>query len=189
MAEQVFTSGQILTASQMATLQSNIGLAFISRTTATSGATVSVNNCFSATYNNYRVIVSDARTGVVAAGSLRMRTGGTDNTTSNYFYNGQFMGYTATTITGINGSAVTNFDSNMVTEATNSSSAIYDIFSPFQATSTGVSGSGLDQRTGGGGNRTISGFFTGSTSFDGITFITGSTFTNVVITVYGYRIS
>ena len=57
MAEQTFTAGQILTATQMTTLQSDIGLNFIKSTTVGSGVSIAViSSVFSATYDNYRII-------------------------------------------------------------------------------------------------------------------------------------
>jgi hypothetical protein len=67
MAEQTFTSGQILTAAQMTTLQTNTGLAFISSTNvgASPVASVTVSNCFSSTYDNYRIIIAGVTAGAV----------------------------------------------------------------------------------------------------------------------------
>jgi hypothetical protein len=71
MADQTFTSGQILTAAQMTTLQSDIGMISITPTGATNatlsgavatiGAGVSsftISGCFTSSFTNYRVILS-----------------------------------------------------------------------------------------------------------------------------------
>jgi hypothetical protein len=57
------------------------GLVLVS-TTAVSGTSFSVNNCFSATYKNYRIIYDFT----VADQNMvfRLRVGGADNSTSNY---------------------------------------------------------------------------------------------------------
>jgi len=88
MAEQTFTSGQILTAAQMTTLQTNTGLAFISTTNvgATPVASVTVSNCFSSTYDNYRIIIAG-----VTAGSVDFNIQLTSITGSVYTYQGFYQ--------------------------------------------------------------------------------------------------
>ena len=58
MAEQTFTSGQILTAAQMTTLQTNIGLNWISTTTFSGATTAQFQSAFTSAYTNYRVLIS-----------------------------------------------------------------------------------------------------------------------------------
>ena len=185
MADQTFTSGQILTAAQMTALQTNIGLTYITSTTATSGTSLSINNCFSSAFRNYRIVISNLTTTGVAASSLRLRVGGVDSSAS-YYYNGQYMSFTSTTINGTNGSNVGAWDSNIVTDATMSGGVI-DLLNPFVAFVTSMSVVGFDPRTGGGGGRTLSGIHYANTSYDGFSFISGSTITNITATVYGYR--
>jgi hypothetical protein len=186
MADQTFTSGQILTAAQMTTLQTNIGLTYITSATATSGTSLSINGCFTSAYRNYRVVISNLTTTAAAASILRLRSGGTDNSSAVYYYNGTYMAYNLATINGLNGSAVTNWEPNIVTDTT-VGGGIIDILNPFVAFTTTYSAVGQDPRTGGGGMRYASGVHYANTSFDGFTFTSGSTITNITITVYGYR--
>lgn len=58
MAEQTFTSGQILTAAQMTTLQANTGLAYISTTTFSGGSTAQFQSVFTSAYTNYKAVIS-----------------------------------------------------------------------------------------------------------------------------------
>jgi hypothetical protein len=58
MAEQTFTSGQILTAAQMTTLQTDIGLNWISTTTFSGATSAQFQSAFTSTYTNYRALVS-----------------------------------------------------------------------------------------------------------------------------------
>jgi hypothetical protein len=60
------------------------GLVFIAGGTITD--TTSVNNCFSATYLNYKVVFSNLVSGDASAVKLRMRASGTDNSSSLYSY-------------------------------------------------------------------------------------------------------
>jgi hypothetical protein len=48
--------------------------------------TTSVNSCFSATYLNYRIILSNLVSGTSSGVNLRMRVSGADNTVSVYTY-------------------------------------------------------------------------------------------------------
>lgn len=61
-----------------------IGMTFITSGTITAAASTSVNNCFTSTYRNYRLVVqATLSTGSTDAG-LRLRASGTDSTGSNY---------------------------------------------------------------------------------------------------------
>lgn len=63
------------------------GLVLISNTTFNAASSVSVNNCFSSTYENYRIVISatSSYTGTnVPATRIRFRSGGVDNTVNNY---------------------------------------------------------------------------------------------------------
>jgi hypothetical protein len=62
MADQTFTSGQILTAAQQTTLQTNIGLTWIATTTYTGSTSASVTaqvlGCFTSSFQNYRIVIT-----------------------------------------------------------------------------------------------------------------------------------
>lgn len=76
-----------VTAAQFA----NVGLTFITSTTATSG-TIAIDNCFTTTYDSYRVVI--LQTNVTATGTtlFRFRAGGTPITTD-YYYGGSVFRY------------------------------------------------------------------------------------------------
>jgi hypothetical protein len=74
-----FTAGQVLTAAQM----NKIGEFLITRVTISAAATTNVNNCFSPDYKNYR-LVSNLTTSSNTGVAIRLRVGGSDNTTANY---------------------------------------------------------------------------------------------------------
>lgn len=86
MPVKTFVSGEILTASDTNAYLNNGGLVYITQATASAGSsTLSVNNCFSSTYDNYRIVISNADGSANTALYMRLRNGGTDRTT-NYFY-------------------------------------------------------------------------------------------------------
>ena len=53
MAVKTFTTGEVLTASDTNTYLANAGLVYITSTSVGTGGSLTVSNCFSATYNNY----------------------------------------------------------------------------------------------------------------------------------------
>jgi len=185
MAVKTFTTGEVLTSADTNTYLANSGLVYVTSTTATSGANISMNGCFSSTYRNYRVVISNLTTTGVAASSIRLRSGTTDATTS-YYYNGTYMSYTSATINGYAGSNVGTWDPGIVVDATMGGTS-FDFFNPYVAFVTSFNSFGCDPRTGGGGGRFSTGMHYANTSYDGFTWFSGSTITNATITVYGYR--
>ena len=186
MAIKTFTDSTSLPASDINTFLANSGLVYITEATATNGAsTLSIDNCFSATYENYRIVTKFAAATASWPGlSFRMRVGGADNSTSNY----QYM---------MNGRNSANADAS--TAAANQTSgyfgaftgaSIFDVISPFnssvqtlvQGQSTFYDGTAFYVRTIGNWHNVVS-------SFTGITFFpSASTFTTAfTVRVYGYR--
>lgn len=193
MAIKTFTSGEVLTASDTNTYLNNGGLVYITQTLVTAGSATSVsfNNCFSSTYANYRIVIDSFQPSNAARTLLmRMRNGGTDATTTDYYYG--ISGFFAT------GAAVSDFStvgaSSMTTGMYNSvnslalGTATIDLFNPFAAERTfgQVHQIGYD-----------SNFFyrTGlmehnlTNSYDGFTLLLSGTgnITTLRVRVYGYR--
>jgi hypothetical protein len=184
MPDQTFTAGQVLTAAQMSSLQSNIGLGYINSFSATSGTTVVCSSVFSSTYDAYRVVISDMRLAGGAFCSLKLGAAAT-----NYYYGRLEVPFNNATALGRGGSGAgvaTAFDSFMIGD-TVSAGAVIDIFNPNLARQTTVNISTVDPRTGGVGVITYGGIQSDTTSFTAFTFTAGNTITNCKIDVYGYR--
>ena len=63
------------------------GLVFVAGGTFTTSAAVNVNNCFTSTYKNYKVVVQGlGSSGSAVAVNFRFRVSGADDSTANYFY-------------------------------------------------------------------------------------------------------
>jgi hypothetical protein len=156
------------------------GLVFIAGATASSATSVSINNCFSGAYNNYRAILTGSASGLVNL-DMRFRTGGTDNTSATQ--SSQYLEAASSTVTGFRGSSLSYMNIGGI--AATASVAVVDIYSPALAESTmftAINGHTVATPS----LNTLAGGFSGSTQFDGLTFyIASGTFT-VSLTVYGY---
>jgi len=169
----VFTKGDVAASAS--------GLSFIT-SAAVSGASFSINNCFSATYKNYRIIynftVADQNM------TFRLRVGGADNSTSNY--SRQRLYVAATTVQGARTSSATSWSDYLGSDG--ASFWLMDIFSPFEAAKTSAwLENGYNQAS-------DATFNVGSlqqneaTSFDGFTISGSNTMTGTCY-VYGYSLS
>lgn len=97
MADQTFTSGQVLTAAQMTTLQNNIALTYIkSVNVGTTVGSVTVSDCFSSAFDSYEILYSgglSSNTEVLYMTLAGITTGsyysaGAQNTSGSGTYNG-----------------------------------------------------------------------------------------------------
>jgi len=169
----VFTKGDVAASAS--------GLSFIT-SAAVTGSSVSIDNCFSATYNNYRIIYpfTVADQGM----TMRMRVSASDNSTSNYDKQRLFVD--GTSVTGLRNSAATSW-ADLVASA-GASYLVIDIFNPFVAAPT-------SGHINNGYNASTSSQFAihslqqrQSTSFDGFTIAGANNMTGTIY-VYGYSLS
>jgi hypothetical protein len=99
MAEQTFTAGQILTAAQMTTLQTNIGLNYITSATIGTGvSSVSVAGCFTSTYTDYVIKI----TKTVSSTSQVIQLAFNASTGASYYSFGYYQAFNSATLTGEN---------------------------------------------------------------------------------------
>lgn len=143
-------------------------------------ASLSINDVFSATYRNYKVLVNYTGS-AVAQLSMRLRVGGADNTTASSYIT-QVINPNSTSLTAqrtTSDIATIGIYSNLLKSALE-----INFYNPFAATATpfdslGYGGSDVDTR-----------YFTGihnvTTSYTGFSLI-GGTFTVDKITVYGLK--
>jgi hypothetical protein len=186
MAEQVFTAGQVLTAAQQTTLQTNIGLCYITSGSLATGTTNLVG-VFSSTYNNYRITLDTLNASANSTYYFRMLSGSSADGTAQYYH-----GYTgidsAGNSTNISGQTATiGHLGYSATDVGVLGSLVFDIFKPFiaQATFLTCQASIYSSRFGvrnGGAQHNV------ATSYDGIQLATygGGNMTGTY-TVYGYR--
>jgi hypothetical protein len=193
-----FTVANTYTQSQVDGLLADYaGLRLLVPTSATNGtvgatgavtfsgvSSVSLNGCFSSTYENYLLRING--TGSLTTETdlaFRFRTSGSDNSTSNYFrwaYNrtnaGAGNGYTASANTGYIGSC-----------ASGGFSAAADIFQPQISANTMLNSIGHGYGSSSSNAYWFQNQFATTTSFDGITIYPSSGTITGTIRVYGYK--
>ena len=185
------TTGQLLTVSGgvPAWATDASGLKLINSTSFSAVSSQSLNSVFSATYDNYRIVISYTAAGAASPVQvkMRMRASGSDNTgtyyTSNYyFYGGSFTDLSYETNAGF----LAGYASNNTTEGP--SLAVIDIMNPFSASATVMQGDGQTFLSNLGHSYTqrLSGTSFAATSFDGFTLIPASSTITGKVRVYGY---
>lgn len=158
------------------------GLVFIKKVSGTSVASISVDNCFSNDYTQYKIIV-DLVTTNSTTGELRLRANGIDNTSNNY--NTQIINAESGTVSGARNSSLDYWNSVIICDT--NVCHVTEILNPFQSTYTTIcSYRGFDTDS----SITFSaraGGTTVTTSYDGFTFKCGIGTATGTIYVYGYK--
>ena len=177
-----FSPGEVLTASAM----DSIGLWLVKTDTITSGNSKEITNAFSSSYKNYKIVLSNIRISASANVYFRMGTLATGNL---YRFSGIFAVYGSTTLT-VSGSNGTNqWEIGCVATNAGESSAVIELQMPQQAMNTTFQALGNDPRSGGGGNRMVTGYLANTTQYTSFSLFNenAATFTSCDIAVYGYR--
>lgn len=162
------------------------GFDLIASQTFTTASAVSFNNCFTSTYDHYRIVFSSTDFSSAAANetNVRMRVGGVDNTTAGNYKWARTYGGLSTS--GSQNTSTTQFQLAATTDAQHY--AVMDLFYPQAAQrTTYVSTAYMAE---GATNNFIAiygGTMTVTTQYDGFTiFPLAGTFDGVV-RVYGYK--
>ena len=179
-----------ITAAKMAT--DNIpGLVYITQASFTSSAAVNVDNCFTSTYSNYKLMIRitgvSADTGIF----LRMRTGGVTNASANYVYGG-LISYSGSGILTAVFSGAPTTDWALGTQDTNYYPNLpqqIEVMHPQLSLRTGIFSQAFQPVNNQPYYRTIGGTMSVTTSYDGFSLITnsGSITMSGLIRVYGYN--
>ena len=160
------------------------GLQLISTQTFSAVTAIDFDNVFSNAYVQYK-IVWDATVTAGTYASIRLRVGGSTNTST--IYNRQFLSAGSTTVGGARSTSATQWDGIGASDGTSRMNGIFEILNPFETKTT--SAYSFSNYT-----RTLQEFDANSygtnvtTSFDGFKFYSstgGATFTGS-ISVHGY---
>lgn len=174
--------------------QNPTGLELVTTTTCSSGGTASngivtigssvtsvvINNAFSATYNNYKIIMAGGTTGDT---TINLQLNGSS---TGYYAGYMFVGYGGTT----SGFSDSNTSSWQYVGAGRASGffASFELYLPFVSNRvTGMASQGRVDATTGGGSLMGSGYHNVAASFTGFTFLAATPMTGGTVCVYGYR--
>ena len=188
MAVKTFTTGEVLTASDTNTYLNNGGLVYITGATFSGSGTVNVNNVFTSTYDNYRLIFSTLATSATSVSvNMRMRASGSDYTGSEHKWAlyGIISNGTLSNNTGGSNTSLYLFDSGTTNAQT---MVILDVINPQKANTTLVKHDTMFEYTSfnwywrGGGQAVNT-----TTQFDGFTVYASSGNISGTYRLYGYR--
>jgi hypothetical protein len=162
------------------------GSATISTTGAvsfTSASAISLNDVFSATYLNYKILITYTSAPGVAT-RLRWRVAGSDNSGTDYNYtvfrSNMFDGTTSSWTQTADGNTFHNIGETSSGEA---SASNIDVFQPFATAKTTYVQSSVRLGSFYGG----AGYFNATTSFTGFSIVPSSGTMTGTLSVYGYR--
>ena len=181
-AIKTFSDGVSLPATDINTYLTNSGLVYVTSTSVTSGSSISVNNCFTSTYDNYRVVVSNLKSGASNSLFLRLRASGTDSATGYQYGHAYILFASAAWVVA----AATNANAWVAPGNTNTSppsGGAIELYQPAIATQTGMGGlyHTFDAAV------YTNGSHTATTAYDGFSLVSNGTFSSGTVTVYGYR--
>ena len=178
-----FSVGETLTSASM----NAVGLWLVkTQTVGTGVSTVTVNNCFSADYENYKLIYSGGQNSAATDINLQLTTGGTASATGYYgvLVYGNLAGGGVAGATN-NNAAVWSWAGGGAGANNGAASMNVDLLNPFDAKRTRLHNAQVLYGT-------VYGTYTGlhdiGTSYDGVKLTAAAgTLTGGTIRVYGYR--
>jgi hypothetical protein len=194
-ATAIETLGDAIDASMNTALGTKkAGMVLLNTTSFSAVASQSINDVFSSTYKNYRIIIASNTTNANAQlVQMRMRVSGADNSSSNYYWAGVSTASSSATpsVNGLGSNGlVTSWDTSVsnptgVGEAVN----VIDLLNPFATQRTAFTSKQVYQDN----NpyvydRSISGQMSVTTSYTGFTLIGASGNITGSVSVYGYNI-
>ena len=158
------------------------GLVLIATNAFSAVSSVSINNCFTSTYQNYRVVVSGYVASANTINYLRLRASSTDNSSASYGWAGCLS--TSAGLTNLWGNGQTAFQ--IAYQTSTDGHLVADIMNPQVASKTTIYMQSLKDVSS-PENWNPSGGFNATTQFDGFTLYPSSGTITGSIRVYGYR--
>ena len=162
------------------------GLTYITQATPSAQTTVSIDNCFTSTYENYRIVINLSAFAADGNLSLRMRVGGVDTSTN---YVSQRLGATGATVFASANPLGTDemYIMSVISAEPRTGAVAFDMFAPQLATDTTcVTHFGALDVINGNVLITTWNAQNSNTAFDGFTVIGTQNMTGT-IRVYGYQ--
>ena len=164
------------------------GLTKIHSSTFSGVSSKSVTDCFSSTYENYKIIFTISAGSNQASIKLRLSSSGSDNTTSNYYNGNPVVRTDYSTANNASSGAASYFDvARIEANSTQIQGMCFDFMQPELAKRTIYGQSGFGQDATSGAGWAGGGGFDGNTQFQGITFYTTAGTMTGSIAIYGYE--
>lgn len=163
------------------------GLVLVAVSSFSAASTVSVDNCFTSTYDNYRVITDFTAASTALTITMRMRVGGADSSAASYTR--QILYGTGATVTAGVSTGATSW-SLVTSDATYMpyNRFAFDLYGPqLTRITTGTYNVALYESTGLHYSMSNAVTFAATTSFDGFSLIASTGNFNCTVRVYGYR--
>lgn len=184
MAVKTFTTGEVLTASDTNTYLTNAGLVYVTSTTVGSGvSTITLLNCFSSAYDNFRVTITNVAVSTTATVTFRLANSGGTASTTTY----GVSGYYQIAGSGLSSNWTTTGDLWEIAPATTAAPAhgYMDIFAPNLAVYSRMATASMST----GVAIQYQGMHLTNTAYPSLVVgaTGGATMTGGTITVFGYR--
>jgi hypothetical protein len=160
------------------------GLEFITSQSFSAVSSVSVNNCFSSTYDSYQIVCFASGTPNGGFISIRFRASGSDNTDSTY--NAQRLTAENTTLIGARATSSTSAIIASLDDDDDANAFTATVFRPNVATRTSLSSHAF-MPFGGAYMMLTAGYFDNNNVFDGFTFFPNTGTMTGNFRIYGYR--
>ena len=162
---------------------SSQGLYFITANTFSGSSAVNINNCFTSTYDNYRIVLSGVK---AASGSVglrfRLRASAADNTSSNYQYGRMYVGLVDNiAFASVNNTTAAFWEPCSASDAYGSAIVI-DVLSPALTERTAFIANAASNTM-----SLYNGLMTVTTAYDGFTVYPASSTLSGTVRVYGYK--
>lgn len=158
-------------------------LVYIGGASPSAASSQSINNVFSSTYENYKIVIALEKSSSTGFSYMRLRAGGSDNTTSVYYSAAQYLQVDGAAVGSAKLSAGNTLQFNDAADIYTS----LDIFKPNVASKTYISGTkNLFKYSTQFYQGDFSGLFDGATAFDGFTIYPASGTITGTIRIYGY---
>lgn len=169
------------------TVSDGRGLVHINTTSFSAVSSQSINDVFSATYENYFIIVTLTAASANNAMNMRLRVSGSDDTGSNYNGGGFICRTTGSTVTGQDQNNGTAFELGGMSSSSSQNAYVIELLKPFLAEKSNfrVSASGADGTSGYG--RYTANWHNATTSYTGFTVYPSTGTITGKISTYGRK--
>ena len=166
----------------------NSGLVYVTQASWVSGGSLSVNNCFTSTYTDYKLVIRDAKHATTSVNMLfRLRVGGVDTGGTGYYWAKQYIAMGGGSGGTAGASAAAHIECGVVASTANAGSGVIEVIDPQLAAVTSVHFQGIWAITGGEAS-VGSGLLNNTTQYDGFSLHANTgNLTGLTVYVYGYR--